>query len=332
MMNFAGKFYLSEVEIPSLPLSTDAPLCFRWRLPGEDANSPRDQELIDSIRKFGFIHPPLLAEHRYGEMPNPLIIQGYRRLAAARALGRENAGVMMMDASRISAIELIRLWMEDIPGGAPPSGLEKIIITRRAARFLGDEWHNILEDLSAVLGRKLSPEFAEELWELLKLDRQILEHLHRGKLTTGDLLQLSGHPSPRVPEAARYLATAGLSRKRQREAVKLILRLGDQMTGDYPWKEIPGWAAEGTDLLMEKLREACYPRYSEDLKKIDQARSEMHLPSYVSVNPPPRLEGGNYRIDISVRNVEALRTALDKLQAALRKGLFDKLFDILRGK
>lgn len=331
-MNFTRRLSLTEINVDLLQLSTKAPLCFRWRLPGEEYQSPPDRTLVDSIRQFGPIHPPLIARHNCQGFPDPLIIHGHRRLAAIKSLGRGKAKVMMMDADTIPEREIASLWLEDIPAGAPPSELEKILITRKLAIFMGDEWKDLLENLSDILGKKLSIPFVENLWKLLRFKRNILEHLHRGKLSTGDLLELSAHPSNRVKQAAEVLATAQLNRQQQREALKLILRLGDQMQDDTIWEKIPRWAEYGSGHLLSELRRTCYPRYKKDQEKIEHIKSQMHLPSYVSVNPPPHMEGGNYRIEMTVRNENALRTSLDKLETAFREGLFKKLFRILRGE
>jgi ParB-like chromosome segregation protein Spo0J len=331
-VNLAERISLTEINISDLQLSTKAPLCFRWRLPGEKAQSPRDKKLVDSIRQFGLIHLPLIASHNYRGIGHPLIVHGHRRLAAIKSLGIGKSKVKMMDAEHTPAREIASLWLEDILTGTPPTELERIIITRKFALFIGDKWMDLLEGPSNALGKSLSPGFVESLWKLLKLNRNLLEHLHRGNLSTGDLLQLSAHPSPRVIRAAESLATTQLNRKQQREAVKLLLRLGDQIQEDTTWKKITQISEDGPDCLLAENRRTCYPRYQEDRERIERIRGQMHLPSYVSLNPPPHMEGGNYRIEMTLRNENALRTVLDKLETAVGEGLFKKLFRILRGE
>ncbi len=312
-----------------IDLEKSAPLRFRRRLPGEPQESKSDIRLTGSIGRFGIIQPPLLMGSPESPSEFLLVIQGYRRIAAARASGLSSIAAMLIPDISLTREKVIALWLEGVPTGEPPSELERLYLTRKAATFAGNEWKEMLPDLLSVFGKELSPDFLQRLWKLLDLGEPTLESLHRGAVSTGDLLLISEHHLIDTDEAAGLLSHAGLNRRDQKEAVRLMIRIADN--GKKEWDDFIAGYHSGNLPLLKALRAACRPTLTNDLQRIEDIVKSMHLPQGAGIHPPDSMEGGSYTLSVSIRNEEALALALKKLQDALGEGKIADLMKILKG-
>ncbi len=328
------------IDPSSLQIGRDAPFRFRRFLPREEgpvaghppagsARSIDDEALVESITRCGVLHPPLLLGEP-GEGP-PVVVCGYRRIAAAQV-----AGIDSIDAFSIEAApaDVIPLWLEETCFGAPLSDLELILLITKYRALSGDSFDS--GRLSDVAGRNLSLSYIEKVLRLLELPEKILNALHDGRLSTGDLLILSESKAIDPTRAAGLIAGAALKRAERREAVRLILRLGDlgifeefeKKLGAREDGEAPG---TGEMDLLPVLRAACNPSLERDLGRIEEIVTRLGLPTGASLQPPENLEGGDYRLTVRIRNERELEELLEKLRAALDRGDVAHLLDILRG-
>ncbi|MBN1164643.1 MAG: ParB N-terminal domain-containing protein [Candidatus Krumholzibacteriota bacterium] len=225
---------------------------------------------------------------------------------------------------------LVRLWLEDVNSGAPLSELEKIILTQKCDALGASTWPDFPSLLSRAYGKELSPPFLKRLGGLLDLNDPVLEALHRGSISTGDLLILSGHPSIEVGEAVRLLVREKLNRRRQKEIVRLMVYLASQ--GEDRWTDFVSLHRRGNPPLLESLYRACYPTLRKDIERINVLIKEMRLPPVAVIQPPENLEGGSYLISIRVRDKETLLLAINRLRSAVESGAIDLLLGILRGE
>ncbi len=74
------------------------------------------------------------------------------------------------------------------------------------------------------------------------------------------------------------------------------------------------------------LRTCRYPRLTALERALDADVRALALGSAVSIRFPPGLEGDEVTVEVRARRAEALRVAVDRLQAAVQAGGFDRLF------
>lgn len=333
---------LVAIDPRQVDISPDAPLRFRFQLPGEHGESEPDKYLTESIKQVGVLEPPLLIEYTepissHGhaaqtseEYETYIVVQGFRRIAAAREAAIGEVNVLAVPESALSIREIINLWLEGIPYGTALSELEKIILTDKAARLAGVEWPELLTGMSRAVGRELSQTHLPRLHNLLELEPATLKAFHAGSVSTADLLLLSEHPSIDTSEAVRLLCSEKLNRREQKDAVNLMLRIADH--GTENWKRFTAHRDQDSGSLLTSLKNFTYPSLVKDLERIDNIFREMHLPLWAAIHPPTNLEGRNYDINIRIHDEDSLALVIKKLQDALDTGKITMLLDILRGK
>ncbi|MDZ7860531.1 MAG: ParB N-terminal domain-containing protein [Candidatus Krumholzibacteriota bacterium] len=325
-------FYKESIRINpgDINIGRDAPLRVRRHLPGEKAESKSDQQLSESVAGLGLLHPPALMKTEGGSIEDSVVIFGHRRLAAAAKAGLKKISAVVLPAPRYEALEILKLRVEELSFGKELSELERIIAIDKTASFSGLSAEEILPLLFGIFKRQISAGYAHRLLELLKLPDNILQFLHRGDISTGDLLALSEHPSIDPAEAAYLLAGEGLNRGKQKKAVRLMLYLADQ--GGGKWDKFLSGFRRGKDSLVESLHNACYPVLGEDLKKISSIIKSAGLPKDAVIKPPDNLEGGHFTLRVKIREDERFSGILAKLGKFSEEGGILNLLDILKGK
>lgn len=316
-----------RIDPSLLEIGAGAPLRFRVRLPGEEPESEENRKLASSVKRFGVLQPPILS----GEtLPTPLVVDGHRRLAAARMAGPAKVEAVLLPAGSLTRKTILEIWLEGASQGEPLSNLEKIRLTRRAVEFLGEADLWLIRGLADTIGKRLSLTFLEKLWNLLDLDERTLESLHSGRVSAGDLLQLAELSEPDRSEAAGLLAVERLSRREQREAVKLMLQVGCR--GKGAWKSFAASFRSGSRPLLASLRSECRPSLIRDMGRIEAIIKDMHLPQWAEIHPPENMEGGSYRLSVRIRDEAGLAAAMQKLDNALTSGKIVALLKILKGE
>ncbi len=320
---------LIRINPGDINIGRNAPLRVRRDLPGEKAESKSDRRLSESVAGLGLLHPPALMKTEGGSIEDSVVIFGHRRLAAASRSGLKKISAVVLTTPRAELSEIVKLRIEELSFGKELSELERIIAIDKTASFSRLSADEILPLLSGIFGRKISAGYAHRLLELLKLPDIILQFLHRGDISTGDLLALSEHPSIDPAEAARLLAGERLSRGRQKKAVRLMLYLADQ--GGGKWDKFLSGFRLGKESLVKSLHHACYPLLGEDLKNISSIIKSAGLPGDAVITPPDNLEGGHYTLRVKIREDERFSGILAKLGKFSEDGGILNLLDILKG-
>jgi ParB-like chromosome segregation protein Spo0J len=324
-----GKFEGKITTVPTGEMDTgvESPLRLRKTLPGEEGQSVNDSELIDSVSRVGILHPPCLFSGHQGSLT---VIFGHRRIAAAAACGREQIPSVIIPGNPPDRKEILELRTEETAYGEQLSEYEKIAALERLISFSGQSQEEISEPLSRCYGRRLSASHISRLTGLLETGIDTMDALHRGKVSTGNLLALSEHPLLDAGQAVALLSRENLSRGRQKEAVRLLLYLADQ--GEGRWEQFLRDQAGSEQPLLESLRLACRPTMHRDLGRIEEIMNGFNLPEDASIKPPPNLEGDSLRVSIRVREEEKFSEILRKLHKGLDEGRIRQALNILEGR
>ena len=346
---------LKRIDPSSLCIGREAPFRYRRTLPGEtsgkacgtrggtrgarsvrseghDATSAGaaardgDAALVESIGRFGLINPPLLIDD---PEKGDIVLSGHRRIAAAAVAGLCPVGALSLGRKNRSAEEIVSLWLEEARHGEPLSDLEAIVLTKKCRELSGASFDGFLGMLSKVAGRRLSIAYLERTWRLLELPGQVLDALHGGSISTGDLLLISESRSIDTKQAAALLAGASLTRKEQKQAIRLMLRIGD--FGRDAWTEFARTIGKEGSPLLPFLSAACHPSLTRDRRRIGEIINGIGLPTDATIQPPENLEGGSYRLTVRIRNEEEFARILDKIGTAVQNGSISRLLSVLKG-
>jgi ParB/RepB/Spo0J family partition protein len=326
-MNDRQRYSVITIEPSEVDLGPEAPFRVRRHLPGEPGEIDADRLLIESAREHGLLRPPLFVTglDQCGE--SPLLVQGYRRCAAARAAGLETIEAMLFTVTEDQFAAAFLQWIEDFHYGEPLSELEKILLTKKTREL---DTKTPLTLLSNAYGKTLSAEHLENLLRILELDDPVLEALHRGDVSTGDLLTLMNHTFVDIDDAVRILSGERLTRSDQKKAVRLMLRIGD--CGEERWKKFASSCNAGSGALLDTLNRTVHPTLTKDLERIGTIIRNMHLPPSASITPPENMEGGSYRLQVGIRDEHTLEQTLDKLKDAIDNKMIVELLKILRSE
>jgi hypothetical protein len=337
---------LKQIDPSTIPIGKEAPFRYRHTLPGEGlaahggarhlqgaergaappGSDGRDAALVESIRRFGLIHPPILIDAAGKE---DTVVSGHRRIAAALAAGRRPVCAVSLGEKDPSAYEILSLWLEEARNGVPLTDLETIVLTMKFNALYKGRPDKFIDMLSGVVGRKLSNVYIERTLRLLDMPEEVLEALHRGIISTGDLLLFSESDTIDKVQAAAFLVRGALPRRERRHAIRLMLRIGD--LGRGAWDDFARRFEEGGQPLLSSLSAACHPSLTGDRRRIDEIISGMGLPTDAAIQPPENLEGGSYRLTARIRNEEGFVRILEKLGTAVQNGSISRLLAVLKG-
>jgi len=322
----SAKMEYRTIDISGLELGAGAPFRFRWKLPGEEGSAAPDASLTESIAALGIISPPILVD-----TGNPFeVVSGFRRIAAAREAGLGEIPALVINARDEGHAAALSVWLESSPYGQPLSEMERLILAAKASAIAGDRITESLSFLSRLFGRKITPDVLGKLTSLSRLDADVRLAIHEGRVSPGNLLQVSIHPGINTEDAARLLAGSGLSRSGRREVVRGMLSMADYgkdlfagFVKDYDPEKIP---------LGEAVRSITHPRMNDDISFLKRTISEIELPPAASVRLPENLEGNNFTVEIKVRDGDDLRITLARLHEALEDGLVESMLEVLQGR
>ena len=314
------------VELAGLELGAGAAFRFRWTLPGEEESGDMDESLVSSIGTVGMISPPVLieADGRHE------IISGFRRIAAAREAGLEKAPVLVIEEQAEGQAGALPVWLESSLHGQALSEMERLTLAVKALALAGDRITESLPLLSRLFSRRITTEFLDRLSGLSQLDDEVKRAIHEGRVSPGDLLQISAHPGIDTGDAARLLAGSGLSRSGRREAVRGMLGLADhgkdlfaRFVEEYVPEEMP---------LDESLNSITHPVMTGDISFLKRTITEIELPPAASVHLPENLEGSSFTVEIRVRDGDDLSISLERLREASDAAGIEDMLKVLQGK
>ncbi len=274
--------------------------------------------LMRSVRRMGLIHPPILRPCGAGFV----VVSGFRRLAACRALGIADipARLLGSDAPDAECIEMA------IADNSFQRQLNSIEISR-GLRLLSTIYPDV-RSLSAAaldLGLPDNPAMIGKLLLLSGLPREIQDGVVSEVLSMPmalELGQLDGSAGVVLTELFGYLK---LGLNKQREILTLIqeiahrdhLSVGDVLnTADTrnivnheKWDR-----SRKTVLLREYLKRRRYPRITSYEANFENQRQSLNLEPAVTLTPPRDFEGETFSFHIQFSNTEELQQRLFRIQ------------------
>jgi len=327
------------VNVASLSVETVALEKILVEAPGWDMYRRRRRlhvdEMARSVRERGELSPVLLEE---SPGDSCRIVDGFRRVAACRALGRNDIAAQVVRDKGITrdALFLIGLARNVARGGCP---LTDIIVTVAAARRLGFSPERAVQEILPLLGMKPDIRLMADLERLAELPDEILDAFDDDRISEAQLRALAG-----VKEPARGILfrevffDSRLSVSETRQVVALLEELSAR--DDCPMErnlamllegDLDGRPPERARRLLSRLRLLRYPSISTYKSMFKEAAASLRSARGVSVGDPGEFERNDVTVSLTFGKPEELAAQLDAMRKALDAGDVKKLVDIVQG-
>jgi len=327
------------MNIASLSVETVALGKILFEASGWDVYRRRRRLHVDdmarSLREHGQLSPVLLEE---SPGDSCRIVDGFRRIAACRALARNDIAAQVVRETGIApdTLFLIGLARSAIRGECP---LTDIIVTVSAARGLGFSHERVAQEVLPLLGMKPDIRLIADIDKPAELPDEILDAFDDDRISEAQLRALAG-----VREPARGLLfgevflDSRLSVSETRQVVALLEEL--LARDDCPMERNLTMLLEG-DLderrperarqLLSRLRLLRYPLISTYKSMFKEAGASLRSARGVAVGDPGEFERNDVTVSLTFGKREELEAQLDAMRKALDAGDVKKLLDIVQG-
>ncbi len=293
-----------------------------------------DKALTASVRQVGVIRPLWAL---VGEGDAVVVVDGFRRLAAAKAAGVERVPVVLLDKN-IPADKIFLVRCFDIAGRLTP--VEAARLADKLRREFGVEDEELVNNFMPLWGMGNSASVLNKLRELESLQKPVLRWCVENKTGLRDcglwarlpldaqrvMLELVRAFRPGGNLLRSYLELAGEISLREGVSVEDILadsRIHKLMSDPQ------GAASGGRETVHRVLLERRYPLLSELRGRLKKLKGELGLDGPVSVEPPQMFEGGRYAAGFEFGSAAELEQTALRLLGAARSGKAGELFRLL---
>jgi len=283
-----------------------------------------------SMQASGFLQPVLLWEEHALE-----IVQGFRRVEAARRIGLESIPAVFVPGSSVEA-EVFLLALDLFLSTDAPNPVEQSIILHKLERYLPRD--EILGRFLPRLGLDASPVIYRRVRSIRQLPESAQAALADGRIHPASVSYLE-----RFSEAEREPAVALLlglrpSKSTQKEILEYLhdLTIRDEVTvrtllNERPVQAIlhrtPANLPQQRQAFRQWLKARRFPVLHRIQSAFEQTRKDLGLAGEVELHPPAYHEGDTYEIRFSFRDAEEFSGRLRRLEAAKnRPEILEKLW------
>jgi ParB-like chromosome segregation protein Spo0J len=290
------KIYFNQIDLEDLAFNL-APVS-REEIP---------DQLRDSVKRCGTIHPPLLTPKDHGKFT---IVAGRQRLITARqVLANEFCDCLILPIKTPPAV-LLTIALQDIIFSRPASPLEKAICWQKAVDFLDRDIAEKEFGPQLGLTRQLNP---ARLEKIMALNDEMQESLHQGSLELKTVFKLIDLDPADCEALFRIIKQLRLSSSNQRKLVDHCLELhrrqNRQITALLTEPEClviinhaEANPPQKTAMLMGWLTGLCFPRLTEAEREFRSFVGKLKLPKGVTLEHPPSFEKDNLKMTIDFRD------------------------------
>lgn len=284
-------------------------------LPWHEEPTP---DLIDSIKQFGILLPPLLLERQKDKY---LILTGRKRLLAAKQYCPEEKITCNLVSHDIKQKIIFSLLLEEILSRRSMSIVEQIVFLEKFLKLAPTQ-----EALSLLekLGHKPQEHFLHDLLKLRSLHPHVLSALHRGAIllkNSGKILTFSLDDQKIVADLISKLKLGGSKQRKLIELCKEItIRRNvslEQILSECPFyepkitpKNIPQ-VATGILSWFEKM---CFPQSNQKEENFRRDVASLNLPKTMHVAHTPSFEDDTVKLAIHFANWQIFSKAVPKIK------------------
>ncbi len=299
---------------------------------------PQIAALQRSIADAGVL-TPLHVRALPGREPLQLV-SGWKRLLACQQTGHATVPALVYDVGELSDEAALLLAVHDNLGCRAFNAVEKgRVLQRLRQRFhYADEelvktWCPLLEVVPRL-------DVLDAYCALVTLDERLQDGVVAHTLPLEMALWIGRQEAADREVLLPLFADFKLSQNRAREFINLIdeICLRDGCSVAELWEaleladilnhsERPG--PQRVEQLRRQLRAHRYPLFRAHEEQFETARRHLHLPSQISLQPPPYFDGSQYQVSFRFGTREALQTYAQKLLEASSNEALDVLLRLL---
>ncbi len=298
----------------------------------EDLEPPA---MRSSLAEIGQLNPVLLLENQ----GRRIIVCGFRRLHALRALHRSVALAHIRSSAGCSNLEALRLAILDNLSFREFNPLEKarILFTLKST---GGVAHDCLVEIYLpLLNLPAHKNVLRTYLGLHVLDSDLRKLFNEGRLTLATMERFSGVPRDTQKRFAHLMALIRLSASRQRELLDLAEELAaitETLPGEiFECPEIESILVDSRlspfqkgEQVQELLYRRRYPRISQAEEKFRKETRQLGLPGVVRINPDPHFETPRLRVEFDAGSPERFREIAAALQEAANTPVLERLYRV----
>ena len=285
-----------------------------------DHDAIPDEELSESIARYGILHPPVVRKKNSGIYA---IVTGRKRLAAFRSLHAESKCSCLVISQHIPEVDVFKVLLEDIQLTRHLTIVEKAIFLQKITA-LTDERYIIREFLPRL---ELAPKSfsIKRTLQLLNLEAPILQGIHHGTINeklAHDFLVLAAQDRMVLFEIITTLRLSGSYQKKMlnickdlasRSTTSIAVLLNNDEVHDILHHQEAN-PPQKTKNLMSWLSRKHKPRYGQASDEFRRFIAGMQLPQNVTVEHTPFFEDESMTLTITFPNRKSLQHAWKKIR------------------
>ncbi|MGA1795682.1 MAG: ParB N-terminal domain-containing protein [bacterium] len=275
--------------------------------------------LVESVKQFGIIYPPLVRAAGSGFQ----ILDGFLRIEAARLCNTKVIQCSVCDEN-LDHQHLARFLLSIALSGGLPHILDRAVIVQKMTAILPQD--RVVRDILPLLGLQPNTKVLQRLVPLSRLDEEMGRALLDQRINHDMALRLM----ELEPEVRSRITTLFLyfrySQSKQFEILDNLLDIAErEQVSPVQVLEEVGWNGEGPEppeenrvaageALRNELRDRRYPTMT-GLERSWRTRiKSLRLPPSISLTPPSSFEGSTYRISFAFKTLEEYKALLSRLK------------------
>ena len=295
---------------------------------------PRLDELLESIRCMGLLHPPLLLERQEGRYYQ--IVCGSRRVEALSLLGKEEADAFVVGEHECGEAHCFRWSVLDNRFYRGFNEIERAMLFVR----LQDSLSGLLPVLEDVLGEELrppkDPEVTARYRAVLSLPKEIKDALALDEITLGHTLLLLKSPEECRRQLFSWIMECTLNTNEAREAIQGAMEVAARERMDpreyltspqfleiLATRSSPRHKAQ---LLLQRIRAERLPILEQWRFRFEEAKKNAHLSKWVQILHDPFFETARLTFQITATSEAELNAKFQQVLNAIDEGRVRDLF------
>jgi len=283
-------------------------------------------ELTESIRQFGFLHPPLVQQQSQNRYK---ILSGRKRIQAAIDMpASKNKKLLCLVVPRHAPVLLVySLLLHHALIGGQLSIIEQANFFKKALQAAPED--EILP-LLKPLGYKQYKHKVRELLDFLSLDKSVIACLHKGQIHPKNARKMLGLQPGDQQEIIRLISQFHMGGSKQQQlihfSIELIMRRNQSLKEilkhrhDAQHTKIRENPPQETTHLLNWLHDQCFPSLEIAENEFKQWVAELNLPPDISVSHTPYFEDNGVTASLSFDDFNALKNVLPEIKKLITIG------------
>lgn len=282
-----------------------------------------EKELIESIRHFGILHPPILKQQKN----NIVIVAGRKRILAARLVRPGDKIMCLVIPEEVEEEFSYKLIVEETSCGRLLSLVEQATLFDNFLKL------KPVEDalpLLVKLGYKPQKHIVDELVSLLTLGTATLLAIHNGIILPKSARKMRKLSTEDQELLVQLICSLHLGGSKQHKLIdyctELIMRtnmplrklLHEFITGDIPDnnKNIP----QQSSALLMWLHKECFPRSTKAEDEFRKAVTGLRLPDHIQLEHSPSFEDDSVTLSVKFPDLKTVHKVFPEILEITRLG------------